>query len=99
MKILGGALAGAPNPTAMARPRTDLERQLLHKGLGALTRDRHRCADCGRTPLAGERVHRYEHEVVVCALCRPLRREEPEGTETVLHCEHGQTVRRLARAA
>src|SRR3954469_21826063 len=98
-RFLAGGLPPAPKRTAMLRPRTDLERQLLRKGLGALTRDRHRCAECGRTPLAGERVHRYGHEVVVCALCRPLRRDEPEGTETVLHCEHGQTVRRLARAA
>jgi hypothetical protein len=83
----------------MLRQRADLERQLLRKGLGALTRDRHACTDCGRTPLAGERVHRYDPDALVCALCSPQRREEPQGTETVPHCEHGHTVRRLARAA
>jgi len=83
----------------MPRLRTDLEHQLLRKGLGALTRDRHACTDCGRTPLAGERVHHYERDALVCALCRPQRASEPTSSETVLHCEHGHTVRRLARAA
>jgi hypothetical protein len=82
----------------MPRPRADLERQLLRKGLGALTRDRHRCTDCGRTPLAGERIHHYEHGEVVCALCRTRHGGEPAETVTVLHCEHGHTVRRLRAA-
>ena len=79
----------------MPRLRADLERQLLHKGLGALARDRHSCADCGRTPLVGERVHLYERDVL-CHLCRPRRRAEPERTEVVLHSEHGHAVRRRA---
>ena len=37
-----------------------LERVLLRRGVGALEADRHRCADCGRTPLTGEHVHLYE---------------------------------------
>jgi hypothetical protein len=88
----------AANPQAMSRPRADLERQLLRKSLGALTRDRHRCDDCGRTPLAGERIHHYEHGALVCALCRTQHREEPAATFTVPHCEHGHTVRRLRAA-
>jgi len=94
-----GADFEAANPTGMPRPRADLERQLLRKGLGALSRDRHHCTDCGRTPLAGERIHRYERGDLVCALCRPAHGGEPALTETVQHCEHGHTVRRLARAA
>ena len=86
------------NVPAMPRSRSALEHQLLVKGLGALARDRAHCASCGRTPLAGERVHVYEDEVV-CALCRPQRAEEPVSIELVHHCEHGHTVRRLARAA
>jgi hypothetical protein len=82
----------------MSRPRADLERQLLRKGLGVLTRDRHQCSDCGRTPLAGERIHHYAHGELVCALCRSHHRDEPAETVTVLHCEHGQTVRRLRAA-
>jgi hypothetical protein len=77
-----------------------LERSLLRRGLGALVADRHRCADCGRTPLVGERVHLYEHaKGVVCELCRPLRSEHPAATELVRHSEHGHTVRLAARAA
>jgi hypothetical protein len=81
----------------------DLERELLRKGLGALEAGRHRCGDCGRTPLVGERVHLYEGgprtaSCVVCELCRSLRREEPQATRLVRHCEHGLTVR-VRRAA
>ena len=81
-----------------------LERGLFMRGLGGLTADRTPCADCGRTPLTGEQVHLYEARSggapeVVCELCRQLRREPPLASETVRHCEHGQTVRLTARAA
>ncbi len=81
-----------------------LERSLFKRGLGALTADRTRCSDCGRTPLTGEEVHLYEGRAegcseVVCELCRQLRRDQPLASEVVRHCEHGQTVRLTARAA
>jgi len=81
-----------------------LERVLFMRGLGALRADRSRCADCGRTPLAGEHVHLYAGRVagtpkVVCELCRQLRSGPPLASELVRHCEHGQTVRITARAA
>ena len=76
----------------------DLERELLRKGVGALEAGRHRCDDCGRTPLAGERVHLYPRDDVVCELCRVLRRDHPQTTHLVRHCEHGLTVR-VRRAA
>jgi hypothetical protein len=81
-----------------------LERVLLRRSLGALEADRHRCADCGRTPLTGEHVHLYRSppahaDGIVCELCRPLRREGPAATEIVRHSEHGHTVRLTARAA
>lgn len=76
-----------------------LERVLLHRGVGALVADRHRCADCGRTPLVGERVHTYESRHVVCELCRPARREQPAYSEMVRHSELGHTVRLSAHAA
>jgi hypothetical protein len=76
------------------------ERLLLRRGVGTLAADRHRCNDCGRTPLVGERVHLYERtKGVVCELCRPLRREAPAASEPVRHSEHGHAVRLAARAA
>ena len=82
----------------MSRVRIDLEVQLLRKSVGALTRARHRCADCGRTPLPGERIHRYEHSTLVCALCRPRRAQEPASTELVRAAEHSGSVRLRAAA-
>jgi hypothetical protein len=76
------------------------ERVLLRRGVGALAADRHRCVDCGRTPLVGERVHLYERgQGIVCELCRPLRREPSVASEPVRHSEHGHAVRLAARAA
>jgi hypothetical protein len=77
----------------------DLERALLRKGVGAREAGRHHCADCGRTPLVGERVFIFEPGAVVCALCRPRRRAAPVRAQTVQHSERGQTVRLRARAA
>jgi len=77
----------------------DLERELLRRGVGALAADRHRCADCHRTPLIGERVYRYAGGRAVCELCRMLRREVPEASELVRHSEHGHAVRLTIRAA
>ena len=93
---------GAPKCPRMARQATiderDLERELLRKGVVALRAGHARCADCGRTPLTGERVHVYRRGAV-CELCRPLRREPPERTEVVRGAEHGGTVRVTVRAA
>ena len=74
---------------------TDLERELLRKGVSARDASDDLCADCGRRPLIGELVHRYE-AASVCALCRPRRRSAPERTEVVRHLEHGVSVRRRA---
>ena len=77
----------------------DLERQLLRRSVGTLTSGRHCCEDCGRSPLVGEHVFRYGRGVVVCALCRPARRSEPEATAVVQHPERGQAVRVRPRVA
>jgi len=76
----------------------DFERLLLRAAVDDLAADRARCRDCGRTPLVGEDVHRYERGAVVCELCRMLRSDAPESTERVRHSEFGQAVR-LRRAA
>ena len=71
----------------------DLELALLRKSVGSLTAGRQRCADCGRTPLVGERMYRFGRASAVCELCTPLRRSEPDAVELVRHFERGQTVR------
>jgi hypothetical protein len=71
----------------------DLERALLRKSVGELEQERHRCADCGRTPLVGETVYRYPRGANVCELCRPLRRTDPQHGVLVRHSEAGLTVR------
>jgi hypothetical protein len=87
-----------PARRAIVGDAAGLERELLRRGVGVLTADRHRCADCGRSPLVGERVHLYDRDEIVCELCRPLRRAEPVGSDCVRHAGHGQTVR-IRRAA
>ncbi|MEA2154929.1 MAG: hypothetical protein QOE11_1069 [Solirubrobacteraceae bacterium] len=71
----------------------DLERALLRKSVGTLGVASSRCADCGRTPLIGETLHRYDGGVTVCELCRPLRRSAPAHSEPVRTSEHGLAVR------
>ena len=77
----------------------DLEMRLFRKGLGQLAAGRAHCADCGRTPLTGERVHHFGRGPAVCDLCRLQHPEAPDRTETVRHSERGHTVKLLARAA
>ena len=77
---------------------SDLERALLRKGVDSRDARSPRCAECGRQPLIGEKVHRYERDAV-CELCRPRRRAAPERSQTVRHAEHGQTVRLRVPAA
>jgi len=96
-----GAGRAAANPAPMLRPllgisEPELERELLRKSVGALAAGRASCCDCGRTPLVGESVYVYARGELVCELCRPRRREQPERSETVHHSERGHTVRRRA---
>jgi hypothetical protein len=100
----GGAVGAANPEDVMSSPSThveQLERILFRRGLGALEADRSCCADCGRTPLAGEEIHLLggRRQRIVCELCRPLRRDTPVASEIVRHCEHGHAVRLTARAA
>lgn len=84
---------------AVQTDRERLERHLLQRGVGELTAERHRCDDCHRTPLIGERIYLYAEGDLVCELCRPLRRGEPEASDLVRHSEYGHAVRLTARAA
>jgi hypothetical protein len=71
----------------------DLERELLRKSVGAQAADRASCDDCGRTPLVGERVHRFRGGALIC---RSRRDDLPERSYVVHHSERGLTVRRRA---
>ena len=75
------------------------QRALLRRSVLELTAERSRCDDCGRTPLTGERLYRYERGQLACELCSPLRAADPLGSQQVRHSEHGQAVRPGNRAA
>ena len=92
--------SGEPRSEPRSMPRAaqtideqDLERALLRKSVDSLEDRRDRCADCGRTPLIGEFVHRYAGGTTICELCSPLRRGEPLESERVRHSEFGLAVR------
>lgn len=70
----------------------DLERHLLRKGVGSLTSDRTHCADCGRTPLVGERIHHLPGGGIACELCRHAHEGELR-CEVVPGAERGLTVK------
>lgn len=83
----------------MRRKHGDLGQHLVRKSVGALSDDREgACGHCGRIPLTGELVHRYDDGQLLCELCRPLRRVEDARAEVVRHPEHGHAVRVVARA-
>lgn len=84
---------------ALHLTETDLERELLRKSVSLMDAGRHRCGDCGRTPLVGEHVHVYGRGLVVCELCRGLRSDPPQRTEPVRGDARGATVRVLRTAA
>ena len=74
---------------------SDLELRLLRKGVGELAADRQTCAECARTPLIGETVHRYGAKTL-CTLCRGRRTEAPDRSHLVRHTEHGHAVKPIA---
>jgi hypothetical protein len=83
----------------MRRIGADLGQHLVRKSVGELSRERDCCLGCGRTPLTGEHVHRYDDGQLLCELCRPLRRIEDAREEVVRHSEHSRTVRLVGRVA
>jgi hypothetical protein len=83
--------------TILDRIALALERDLLRKGPAERAAAGHRCGDCRRTPLVGERVYMYEGGRLACELCKPLRKEAPVRWELVHGPAHGDAVR-LRRA-
>jgi hypothetical protein len=72
------------------------ERVFLQRSINGLRAGRPICHDCRRSPLIGERVYFYERGRLVCALCRPFRKQEPLRADIVHGVEHGHTVQRVA---
>jgi hypothetical protein len=50
------------------------------------------CTQCRRTPLIGEVIHRYDGRLV-CDLCRPQLRSEPQASELMHSPEYERAVR------
>jgi hypothetical protein len=101
-RACAGLFSPFAEPEDVARtdiPRPSLGIHLMHRGMDSTRERKHRCADCRRTPLMGEKIYLYSGGSVVCELCRHLRRDEPESSEPVRGDAHGATVRVRARAA
>ena len=47
----------------------ELAAAILRKSVGSMSRDRTRCGECRRTPVAGELLHRLESGTALCSLC------------------------------
>jgi hypothetical protein len=72
------------------------QRHFVRRSILRLSAVRPVCHDCHRSPLIGERVYFYERGRLVCALCRPFRKQEPLRSDIVRGVEHGHTVQRVA---
>jgi hypothetical protein len=83
----------------IAREMQDLELALLREGIDERTAGGERCSSCNRTPLIGEHVYRYEHDAVVCELCRSLEPGAPASTELVHGPAFGHTIRIIDQRA
>lgn len=47
----------------------DIAAMLLRRSIGALGASHESCAQCRRTPLAGERLHELDSGRLLCELC------------------------------
>ena len=77
----------------------DLELALLRRGVVQRAEHFERCDRCHRTPLIGERVYVFEHEAVLCELCRSAERRAPTGSHGIHGPEFGHTMRITDRRA
>jgi hypothetical protein len=69
------------------------ELSFVRASMRALGDGRRGCEDCHRTPLIGETIFFYG-DLIVCELCRPLRRGMPAREEVVHSAERDLTVKR-----
>jgi hypothetical protein len=78
---------------SVLKPIGPPELSFVRRSMRALAGARQGCAHCRRTPLVGETIFFYG-ERMVCELCRPLRRDDPERQQVVHSAEHELTVKR-----
>jgi hypothetical protein len=80
----------------MAGPK-EIEGMLIRKGIGQLSAARISCSSCNRTPLPGEKLHRFETGRTLCDLClpqRPAHKPGPISSEQVLVTERSIRITR-----
>jgi hypothetical protein len=77
----------------LVREIQDLELALLRRGVDQRVAGSERCHRCHRTPLIGERVYFYEHETMLCELCRTLERDTPVASSLMHGPAFGHTMR------
>ena len=68
---------------------------ILRRSIGALGHGRSSCASCRRTPVAGELMHVFESDRVLCSLCLahlPEGERAPLRSERVHACERRLSV-------
>jgi hypothetical protein len=78
---------------SVLKPVGPPELSFVRSSMRALAGAREGCEHCRRTPLVGETVYFYG-ERMVCALCRPLRRDQPSRDAVVHSSEYELTVKR-----
>ena len=72
----------------------DLDTMLMRMSLAAPAPSAGRCGKCGRTPLAGERLHELDSGRTLCELCFSAL---PEERRVAVHSERVRPgARRLA---
>lgn len=71
----------------------ELELALLRRGLDHLAAGCERCHRCHRTPLMGERVWVLDSGLILCELCRDVRRDASTTARRVHGPEFGHTMR------
>jgi hypothetical protein len=77
----------------------ELESMLIRKGIDEMSASRHSCSRCLRTPLPGERLHRFESGRLLCDLCLarlPKDQRSPISSERI---RVGARLLRIARPA
>jgi hypothetical protein len=77
----------------------DISPLLIRSCIEATGPSGHSCGECGRTPLAGERLHHLSSGSVLCALCfgaLPDDQRVAVSTDRVLAGERPLAVRPIA---